>query len=871
MCPNTKSIPAFTLLPTDVSPVNYKVKLTPDLSNFTFAGEVEITVKIHKKCSKIVMNSHELTIKSASYSPAAAAPRVETASIEMNVEEQTVSFQFSRQLQPGTTGVVSVVYDGILNRDMKGFYAYMYKKDGVEKYGAATQFENSYARQCLPCFDEPAHKATFDSTLVVDSDLVALSNNNVVNEATDVVDGSKKVITYERTPLMSTYLLAYVIGEYEFVEGHSSTGVLVRLYTPVGKTSQGTYGLDVAVKSLDLFEEYFDFPYPLNKLDLVTIPDFGSGAMENWGLITFRECKVLVDAKLSSTAQKTVATVYITHEVAHMWFGNLVTMQWWKQLWLNEGFANFMECVGTDHCDPSFEIWHQYMCDNFIVALDLDALDNSHAIEIDVKTPAEASEVFDSISYDKGSAVVRMIYYWIGADKFQAGVRAYFKKHAYQNTVSEDLWAAFESASGLPVEDVMSTWTTKMGYPVLDVSEVSSTDDSVTLKISQRKYCSDMTGGSVSDDLWSIPINFITSGNGGRDQSLLLTTRETEFTVDNVPKDGFVKLNPDWVGFYRVNYSEDMLTKLIAAIDGNELSSKDRLNVQNDVFAMASAGLTSHTSYLKMLTAFGEEMDYVVLFDISSKLDALNPVIWLDTETHAMFKEIKQTIFTKVAKKLGFDSKPGESHLHVLLRAKAIASSGSEEILAESKKRLMESIASGEALPGDICESVYHNYVSMDGVEALEQMLVLYEASVLAEEQNRILRSLGNVTDAVGIDVVLDFAFSSKVRDNVRNQVVASLATSSKLASEKVWQFFKANFGMIIDKLNGKLLSSVIGSSTMYFATEEMLADVVAFFNTNARFAEAKRKIEQSFEKIQMNVFLCKRDAANIKAYLQSR
>lgn len=337
----------------------------------------------------------------------------QNAKITMDDKREIVDLNFASAISVGP-GVLELTFDGVLSDKMKGFYRSKYQApDGQERYAAVTQFEPTDARRCFPCWDEPALKATFDMTLIVPKDRVALSNTNEVSNKADPNDSNLKVVKFATTPIMSTYLVAIVVGEFEFIEGKTSEGLQVRVFTPVGKTEQGVFALDVATKAVPFYSGYFGIPYPLPKLDLIAIADFSAGAMENWGLVTYRESCLLVDPQNTSSLRKQWIGLVVAHEIAHMWFGNLVTMEWWTDLWLNEGFATFMEFLCIDNLFPEYNIWTQFVTDTYTPALALDALHNSHPIEVPVGNPSEIDEIFDEISYHKGASVIRMLHRYI--------------------------------------------------------------------------------------------------------------------------------------------------------------------------------------------------------------------------------------------------------------------------------------------------------------------------------------------------------------------------------------------------------------------------------------------------------------------------
>ncbi|XP_011408740.2 PREDICTED: puromycin-sensitive aminopeptidase-like protein, partial [Amphimedon queenslandica] len=397
----------FTRLPTDVVPVNYTLELKPDLQKFTFAGKVCITLKVNTPTKTVCLNSADIEISNVT-----CGDQVGTVSYQK--EDERVSFDFPQEIS-SSEATLNIVFTGILNDQMKGFYRSKYTRPDepdVERYTAVTQFEPADARRAFPCWDEPAHKATFDVTLVVPKNLVALSNMDVKETKED---GDNKTVVFNRTPIMSTYLLAFIVGEYDYIEDKDSNGVVVRVYTPLGKKEQGRFALNIATKTLPFYREYFNVPYPLPKIDLIAIPDFAAGAMENWGLVTYRE-RLLLASEDSPISSKQIVAIVVGHELAHQWFGNLVTMEWWTDLWLNEGFASWIEYLCVDYCHPEFDIWTQFLAQDYAQALSLDALSNSHPIEVIVGPPSEVEEIFDTISYSKGASVIRMLHNWIGND-----------------------------------------------------------------------------------------------------------------------------------------------------------------------------------------------------------------------------------------------------------------------------------------------------------------------------------------------------------------------------------------------------------------------------------------------------------------------
>ncbi|KAG8229240.1 hypothetical protein J437_LFUL007926, partial [Ladona fulva] len=506
---NMPTCKPFERLPKSVVPRHYELLLQPNLKTFVFQGRETVNLQVNENTDKIILNSLDLEIRNVEF--ACGDGRVlKPANVALSADDETLTLTFPEVLPTGD-GKLSISFTGELNDKMKGFYRSKYTSpSGEECYAGVTQFEATDARRCFPCWDEPALKATFDISLRVPKMKVALSNMPVkserdlsVDEANELVDGAKggggesendplREIHFLRTPVMSTYLVAVVVGEFDKVEATSRDGVLVRVYTPVGKAEQGQFALDVAAKVLPYYKDYFQIAYPLPKIDLIAIADFSAGAMENWGLVTYRETCLLVDPENTSAVRKQWIALVVGHELAHQWFGNLVTMEWWTHLWLNEGYASFVEFLCVEHLFPEFDIWTQFVTDTYIRALELDCLKNSHPIEVPVGHPSEIDEIFDDISYNKGASVIRMLHRYIGDEDFRRGMNTYLTRHQYGNTFTEDLWAALEEASNKPVGAVMSTWTKQMGFPTVKVVEQKQEGDNQRrLKVMQHKFCAD--------------------------------------------------------------------------------------------------------------------------------------------------------------------------------------------------------------------------------------------------------------------------------------------------------------------------------------------------------------------------------------------
>uniref|UniRef100_A0A8C8IT96 Aminopeptidase n=1 Tax=Oncorhynchus tshawytscha TaxID=74940 RepID=A0A8C8IT96_ONCTS len=772
---NTDTMPErrpFVRLPTDVYPVNYGLCLKPDLIDFTFEGKLEAIVEVNLATNQIVMNCADIDIITASFVPE-GGEEINATGFNYQNEDEKVTLSFPSALQKGS-GTLKIDFVGELNDKMKGFYRSKYATPAGEiRYAAVTQFEATDARRAFPCWDEPAIKATFDISLIVPKDRVALSNMNVIDRKPHPEDDSLLEVKFATTPIMSTYLVAFVIGEYDFVEGQSSDGVTVRVYTPTGKAEQGKFALEVAVKTLPFYNDYFNVPYPLPKIDLIAIADFAAGAMENWGLVTYRETALLIDPKNSCSSSRQWVALVVGHELAHQWFGNLVTMEWWTHLWLNEGFASWIEYLCVDHCFPDYDIWTQFVSADYTRALDLDALDNSHPIEVYVNV----REV--SLSDECKPRTV-------------------------------DLWDCLEQASGKPIALVMSSWTKQMGFPIIVVDQEQQGDDRI-LKISQKKFCASGPHNGEDCPNWMVPISICTGEDPGCTKlKVLLDSPETTITINSVSPDQWVKINPGTVGFYRIQYSSAMLESLLPGIRDLTLLPVDRLGLQNDLFSLSRAGMISTVEVLKLMEAFVNEPNYTVWSDLSCNLGVLSSLL-SHTDFHEEIQEFIRDLFTPIGLKLGWECKQGEGHLDALLRGLVLGKlgkAGHKPTLEEARRRFKDHVEGKQILSADLRSPVYLTVLKHGDSATLDTMLKLHKQADMQEEKNRIERVLGAISAPDLIQKVLTFALSEDVRPQDTVSVIGGVAGSSKHGRKAAWKFVKDNWEELHNRYQGGFLIS---------------------------------------------------------------
>ncbi len=819
----------------NVKPLHYELVLEPDLEKFKFRGEEKVHVDIEKPTNKVVLNAAELSIKSCSL----VHGKYETK-LRFKLDGKKEELVLNLPKKVSGKAQVLIKFEGTLNDRLVGFYRSRYKSlDGKEKFLATTHFEAADARRAFPCWDSPEYKATFDVSLIVKKGMTPISNMPIVEE--EEIGQNKKLVRFGRTPTMSTYLLYMGVGEFEFLEA-SSGKTFIRVATVLGKKNQGELALEYAKKFLDFFQDYFGIPYPLPKLDLIALPDFASGAMENWGAITFRESGILYDPKNSSAGTKQYIAKTTAHELAHQWFGNLVTMRWWNDLWLNESFATFMETKAVDIFYPEFDFWSQFLDSSTMPAFKLDSLKSSHPIEVEVKSPSQLNEIFDEISYDKGASILRMLENYLGEDAFKRGLRKYLSEHKYGNATTEDLWAALASASKKPVREMMNAWIRQIGYPVVDVDLKNS-----ELRLTQTRFSLE---NKISDkSKWFIPLSVKTQHN------TVSKLMKGKTAVIELKDDGWFKVNSGQYGFYRVRYPEQVLEKLRKAVQDKRLGNLDRWGIQNDLFAFSLARQFSLAEYLKFVKSYANDDDYLVLQDIMDNLYFTYLVSSGEKFWPGIVKHDRE-FFKKVFHRLGWEPKSGEKHTDALLRSYVIrflARFGDEDILRVANQKFARFLKDPSSLNPNLRSAVY-SVVAWGGDERTYEMLVkLFRRAKSQEEQGRFLSALSSFQDAKLLERALQFSISPDVRSQDTYLIIYSVGYNP-YGRFIVWPWIKKNWKKIIEKHGGvgnPIFKRVVQSLGVLgdLDTEK---EIKEFFKKN-KIPEMEKILSQTLERVRIN------------------
>ncbi|EER10710.1 Puromycin-sensitive aminopeptidase, putative [Perkinsus marinus ATCC 50983] len=871
--PGDSSKFARYVLPDNIVISEYSVHLKPNFETFRFQGTSKISITVKEPTKTIKLHAKELSIDpNVAYTPYGGSS-ITASSVSVSKAATECTFEFSEELQPGE-GELTVEYVGTLNDQMAGFYRSGYVDQfGKKQYMLSTQMESIDARRAFPCIDEPNRKAVFRITITTDAGLQVLSNmpeasRTVFNAGSNEKPVSYQTVEFMPSPKMSSYLVAFCVGQFEFLQDTTDKGTLVRVLCTPGKQSQCGYALEVATRVLTWYEGFFGIPYPLPKLDLIAVPDFAMGAMENWGLVTYREIDLLCDPEKLSTKRRARITSTVTHELAHQWFGNLVTMDWWDGIWLNESFASFMENLSADALYPELGMWNTYIHQFFEGGLQLDGLRSSHPIVVPIYHAEEVDQVFDQISYEKGSAVVRQLWAVLGAEKFQEGVRRYMHAHEYGNSVTEDLWDALEKVSGQPVKEMMDSWTDQMGYPVL---EVGPRDSNGNCRVAQSWFLSD---GSVKEGdeekKWVVPIlvgdDKTPSGEMGR----LTMMREKSETI-NVGNGKWALLNYGaWVP-YRVHYtSAEEYAKILSGVTDMSIPVPNRVNLLGDIFALTKAGRVSPEDAPRVLKAYRNEVDADVWDALSNLIGGLSTICTGLGRTAELDKLVSGMI-TPLLEKVGWERKAGETpkdrQLRTCLAGLASQHCSSDASLAAKCAEMTRGfLEDADSLAEDVRVPVFR--LALAGSESSVGEELWKELIKTAEKYETpqgcrmdIYLSLGYIASPALKKRTLDMCLTNFIKPQDFFYPMGSVRISTQDAAEMTWKWLLDNIKACqarVATASSSLLAGVILNCTRRGFTYEM-ADSVEKFAKDNELTSISRTISQIAENIRSNASMVER------------
>jgi tricorn protease interacting factor F2/3 len=762
-----------------VTPKNYRIRIEPDLDRFMFSGRSEIEIHADEPIRDITLNALDLAVWNCRVK---GGDQFSNCDFSVRPHEEEIKLILPSPME----GVIVVRFDymGRINDRMAGFYRSQYKAGAETRHIAVTQFEESDARRAFPCFDHPARKATFDVELIIGEDLVAISNGPVAEER--ILEGGKKSVRFQRTPRMSTYLLFFGVGPFHFAEDPGE--VLVRVAALPGMSAYAAYGLDFGRKSLTFCEQYYGIPYPLPKLDLIAIPDFAFGAMENWGAITFRENLLLNHPGITSKAGEGRICEVIAHEMAHQWFGNLVTPSEWKYLWLNESFATYLAYGVVDHYHPEWDMWEQFLQTQTDAALSRDALLETFAIEIPGGEHVVINSSTAPIIYNKGGSVLRQIEGYIGTRDFQRGLKRYLEKHQYGNASSRHLWESFEAVSDKPVSRIMESWIEQPGHPIVDVERKGE-----TLMLAQKRF-SYLPG--TTDQVWLIPVTVRLFLHGGetRDVSFLLERREGQVEIG--PDVAAYKVNHRQGGFFRVRYLEAAdLLGLGKRISEKALGPEDRWGLQNDLYALVRSGDLHLNDYLDFLSHYRDEDAFLPLMSIADNL--FHAHLIARGEMKARIQLTARTLLEQALSKMGLEPRPGEKHTTAILRDQILfqaALYGSDHAEAFARGQF-QGLVAGREVHADIIKAAMEVGAARGGSDVFEWFHQRLNATESEHDRMNILMAMGKFQDERLIEKAQDYALE-KVPSRNQFFLIAALA-SNPHAVPLMWDWYRSRLDQL--------------------------------------------------------------------------
>lgn len=843
---------AVTHLFDSFRPKHYELELSPNRNSMTFIGRVRIKGFLSEASNAITLHAHGLEVNKAHIDAQNAKSSIKTDSSELIIAVDDT-------LEAGEH-TIEVAFSGTITEQMHGMYPCNFEQDGTQKQIIATQFESHHAREVFPCIDEPAAKATFQLTLTSPSGEAVISNTPIESQQEQ---NGQLVTTFETTPKMSTYLLAFAYGQLEYKEAKTSSGVTVRTWATAEHVEHTQFALDVAVRTLEFYDKYFDTPYPLKKCDHIALPDFAAGAMENWGCITYRESALLVDDEHTSLSDKQWVALVVAHELAHQWFGNLVTMEWWNDLWLNEGFASWVEYLAVDTLFPEWEMWTQFVTTDFMRGQALDSLANSHPIEVAINDPNDIRNIFDAISYNKGASVIRMLHSYLGAEDFQKGLRAYLKEYAYANATTLNLWNSLASASGKPVKDFMSRWTEQTGFPV-----VTATVEPQSIRLKQTRYMINPRERSKTQDAsaWPVPINSIHT-----DEVFELRELEEEWQTDSTGN--AVKLNVDQAGFFMVDYNKEHTAHLATLVAKDKITPLDRLGVLNDTFQLAKAGFSSATEALIFLKAFSNEDNAAVWDVIASQLGALRRTMG-DDEMYNHLKPFAQKLAAKQAERLGWDQRDDDSHFDKLLRPTVLsmASFGEDAAVVKEALRRFDSMKKpGDEHP-DIRAAIYGTAVrEHNNRETFDKLCAMHQNVNSSHEKQSLAGAITGFKDEALIHEALEMIKSPAVKPQDAVHWLA-YSFSNRHAKDITWRWMTDEWPWISEQFGSDIMTisyfpRIAGNA---FSSKEMEEKFKTFFST-APTTGIDRAVRQGLETIEWQTDWRERDHDKVVAFLRNQ
>jgi len=823
-------------LPAGVSPTRYDVHLTPSLEAATFTGTVTVQLDIEVPTVTLALNAAELEVHSCVVNGSAA-------DFTLDDETERLFVHTADELAVGPSTLV-IEFSGILNDKLRGFYRSTYTDpQGVEQVVATTQMQATDCRRAFPCWDEPEFKAVFGITLDIADGLQAISNGPEVERT--AADG-RIVVRFADTMVMSSYLVAFVVGRLDMSDAVDVNGTPMRVVHVPGKSHLTDFGMDVGSFCLRWFEEYYGIDYPSDKVDLAALPDFAAGAMENLGCITFRESLLLVDPATSTQNEQQLVADVVAHELAHMWFGDLVTMRWWNGIWLNEAFATFMEIAACDAYRPDWERWTSFGLERS-VAFDVDALESTRSVEFEVRSPADCEGMFDVLTYQKGGALLRMLEQYLGEERFREGVNHYLRTHAYQNTETNDLWDAIEATSGEPVRRIMDSWIWQPGFPLISAALGA---DGSHVALSQQRFRLGATPDGAAEQRWVTPIHV---RNGGSTTTVLLDGADVDVALTD--PDGAVVVNAGGHGFFRVAYDETLRARLNDTL--GEMSTLERYSLVDDAWSSTVAGSMSSVDMLAFLEGFVDEREHAVWQSVVIALRGLSRLI--EDDALPVFRSRVRDLVQPTLAELG-EPTADESDLDAKLRGLLLATAGvlgNDEFIIGVCSDVLQQTA--ETVDPELVAAATSVVAAHGGVAEYERFQHGFLTAATPQEQLRQLYALAEFDDEELVLRTCEFALSDQVKTQ-NAPFVLRMAMANRRHGHVAWRFIQEHW----ERANASFPSNTIVrmiDSVQQLTTPELVDDVASFFAEHP-IPQAAKTLDQILERQRVNAALRTRDGA---------
>jgi aminopeptidase N len=868
-------------LPKDVVPMDYAVRIVPDIDKLTFVGTETVKLNVRRRVRQLVLNALELKIEAASID----GKELPGPAIKTDTKNELLTLALPSELPIGEH-TLTLRFAGKINQQGQGLFYMRYQEQGTgaRKIMLGSQFEATDARRFFPCWDEPVFRARFQLTAVVPGNWLAVSNMPVESEKK--IAGGKEV-RFAPTPPMSSYLNVFVAGELDSIESRSGPTQL-RVIATKGKAEMGRYALEATAQILQYYNDYFGVAYPLPKLDQIALPGGFGGAMENWGGITYYESKLLFDSKSSSAETKQDIYEVLAHEMAHQWFGDLVTMAWWDNLWLNEGFASWMGSKCTAHFNPQWEVWlrREFPRDPSRrvgiakeVAMEGDARSTTHPIQQPVATEAEANSAFDDITYKKGQSFLRMLESFLGEDVFREGIRRYMAAHMYSNTTTTDLWNALSEASGKPVGEIAAGWTEQPGFPVVKVKREQSDNVSLT----QERFTVNFTNAPPFE--WKIPLTYAVVGlpadlsavalakaeasaKAGETPATLLMTRKLD-SIHNISPDRALKLNVNGAGNYRVEYDQPSWKLLLGAL--KNLGVEDRVNLLSDAWGLVQANRAPIGLYFELVEKLPASTELAEREQIIHVLDFVNRLLSGSSEQEE-FQRYARSLLRPAFDAVGWETKPDEKPATANLRASLITALGNlddPKIVATCRERFKAYLANPKSLAPDLRAAVFSvvgRYADESTWNELHQ-LGLKTTSI--EEKQNYYDALANAIDPKLVKKTLPIALTDELPTSRAVFLVLRIARESG-HPDIAWDFARANMKALLAKSDALGANMYAPSLFTFFADDSRAQELRTYAKNNLPAASAS-SVAKALDEIQFRSELKKRLAPQLSAWIDGK